>query len=460
MIEYIEKAVRYLESHGISADQRVALCSTNCSEAAIAILACWKVGAVAIPISTRLPCEHVPQLIKELGCTALISAREFKLPACFVPMFALDDITAPPGDRLSGVYLDKLQINLEQRASTVLTSASMGPPKGVLHTIANHYYSALGSHQLIPFCEGDGWLMSLPLYHIGGLSLLMRALLHGGALVFPNAEQPLAAALISESVTHVSFVPTQLRRCLTDPLVVAALQRKQAILVGGAPCLTSLVATCAELELPIYLTYGCSEMASQIATAAPAEVCAHPQSSGRVLPYRQVRIAADNEVLARGETLFVGYVVGGRVEPATDPDGWFHTADMGRFDSRGNLFVEGRKDTMFISGGENIHPEEIEDLLMSLAGIEQCVVAPVDNDEFGRRPVAFVKTSVWDANTIKAALARSVERFKVPDRVYEWPSDQPISSKIDRSGFARLAAELQRSGNGPELGENPLGNGA
>lgn len=459
MMEYIEKAAHYLQSRGISAGQRVALCAANCPGAAIAILACWKIGAVAVPISTRLPRERIPQLIKDMGCTALISAGEFKLPVCSVPVFTLDDITAPPGDRLSGVYFDKLQISPEQHASIVLTSASTGPPKGVLHTIANHYYSALGSHQQIPFGEGDGWLMSLPLYHIGGLSLLMRALLHGGSLMFPRAEQPLVAALVADSVTHVSFVPTQLRRCLADSQVVGALRRKKAILVGGAPCPTSLVATCAELELPVYLTYGCSEMASQVATATPAVAYAHPQSSGRVLPYRQVRIAADNEILVRGETLFAGYVTGDRIEPATDAQGWFHTADMGHFDALGNLVVEGRKDTLFISGGENIHPEEIENVVMGLAGVEQCVVVPVDDDEFGRRPVAFVKTDTWNAGTIKATLAQSLERFKVPDRIYAWPSDRPISSKIDRVGFTRLAAELRRDSNCPELGEDRLGNG-
>ena len=457
MMEYIDKAARHLESRGIGAGQRVGLCAPNCLEAAITVLACWKVGAVIVPLSTRFPGERIPRLLEEMDCTMLVSYAEFTPPGCPVPVSAVGDVPVPHGDRLENLRFDRLGADLEQPGSIVLTSASTGPPKGVLHTMASHHFSALGSHECIPFAEGDGWLVSLPLYHIGGLSLLMRALLHGGALVFPELNQPLAAALVAESVTHVSFVPTQLQRCLADPHVVGALKRKKAVLVGGAPCPTSLVAACAALELPIYLTYGCSEMASQIATATPDVAYAHPRSSGCVLPHREVRIAADGEILVRGETLFAGYVTGGRVDPATDPEGWFHTADMGRFDSLGNLVVEGRKDTMFISGGENLHPEEIENVLMGLAGVEQCVVVPVDDDEFGQRPVAFVKTRTGDADAIKATLAQSLERFKVPDRVYAWPSDQPVTSKVDRVGFAHLAAELLRDGNRPELGKDRLG---
>jgi len=382
-----------------------------------------------------------------MGCTALIGSRDLARPPGSVPMFDMSDISAVASGYLRGAHLDTLGITLEQHASIVLTSASTGCPKGVLHTIGNHYYSALGSQRHIPFDEGHGWLVSLPLYHIGGMSLVMRALLRGGTLVFPEAGQPLEDTLVEECVTHVSFVPAQLKRLLADPCVVTALQTKKAILVGGAPCPMSLVETCAKLELPIHLTYGSSEMASQIATSTPAMAYAYPRSSGRVLPYREIRIAADGEILARGETLFVGYVVGGRVEQAVDHDGWFHTADVGRYDPAGNLVVEGRKDTLFISGGENIHPEEIENVLMGLEGVEQCVVVPIDDDEFGQRPVAFVKTDTLDVDSIKAALARSLERFKVPDHIYGWPSEYPVPSKVDRTHFARLAAGLQRDGN-------------
>ena len=141
--------------------------------------------------------------------------------------------------------------------------------------------------------------------------------------------------------------------------------------------------------LNIYLSYGLTEMSSQVATGKVIE--AH-KACVKVLPYRQISIASEGEILVRGEVLFKGYITGSRLPlPIRENDFWFPTGDIGQLDQEGCLTVTGRRDNMFISGGENIHPEEIEKELLSIQGIQEAIVVPQEDKLFGQRPVAFIK---------------------------------------------------------------------
>jgi len=173
-------------------------------------------------------------------------------------------------------------------------------------------------------------------------------------------------------------------------------------------------------------------------------------SSGQLLHYRQLKIADDGEILVRGETLFRGYARGDDTERPFDADGWFATGDMGDLDDQGYLRVSGRRDNLFISGGENIHPEEIEQALAAAAGVERVMVVPIPDAEFGARPVAFVATT-QDAplktETILKGLASILPRFKLPAAIYAWPEDlQQTGLKPSRVLFQERALSLQAGG--------------
>jgi O-succinylbenzoic acid--CoA ligase len=332
--------------------------------------------------------------------------------------------------------LTNLDLDLTQPATILFSSGSTGIPKAVLHSLANHHYSAWGSHENILFAAADTWLVSLPLYHMGGLALAMRALLHGGGLAFPEPGESLPAAVRRTGATHLSLVPTQL-----SALVPAAggLDLK-AVLVGGAACDPHLVREACAVGLPVFLTYGSTEMCSQVTTTLPGQAAEEPACSGRVLSHREIHLAEDGEIRVRGATRFSGYITSGGLETPFDQDGWFATGDIGCLDKQGRLFVLGRKDTMFISGGENVYPEEIEGALIDRLRPEACVVVPVVDETYGQRPVAFVKTD--EPLPVRDDLALNLERFKWPDRLYPWPEGIPASAKPDRVYFGRLALEM------------------
>ena len=166
-------------------------------------------------------------------------------------------------------------------------------------------------------------------------------------------------------------------------------------------------------------SYGLTEMASQVTTTPPGASKEQLRTAGRALPYREIRVSTEGEILVRGKTLFAGYLRNGGLDRPLDEDGWFHTGDLGELDDGGNLRPTGRRDNLFVSGGENVQPEEIEAALLRLSGVEEAVVVPVPDPEFGARPVAFVRTSGVPAD-LAQELGRSLPRFKVPGEFHGW----------------------------------------
>ena len=176
------------------------------------------------------------------------------------------------------------------------------------------------------------------------------------------------------------------------------------------------------------------------------------KTSGRALNHREICIGDNNEILIKGKTLGLGYVRDRAVEDFTDSDGWFHTGDLGRLDSNGFLSVLGRQDNMFVSGGENIQPEEIERLICEMPDIIEAVVVPKPDEQYGFRPVAFVRSEkgvVLNANEIMNALRRVLPGFKIPVRILPWPEKMSASSmKTDRKVLMRLAEKNRETRSG------------
>jgi O-succinylbenzoic acid--CoA ligase len=446
-IEQVHNAADQLMQYGVKAGDRVACLSHNSPGATVVVLACWQLGATVVPLSTRFSKVMFQEAISAMQCKLAVVSAPFRELVSDIDVLPLEGIHSLETDTFGSIHFDQLGLDPDQEASIILTSGSSGRAKGVLHTVGNHLYSARGSEQTIPFGAHDTWLMSLPLYHISGFSLIMRALLHGGTLRFMGSEQTLEQGL-SSNTTHISLVPTQLKCLLSNESLDKPLQRLKAMLVGGAACPPSWVKTARAREWPIYLTYGSTEAASQVTTAHADELALYPGASGRVLPHREMRIAPDGEILLRGKTLLKAYIhAGGRQECPFDGAGWFHSGDTGRLDPTGKLYLTGRKDLMFVSGGENIFPEEIEHVLLEIDGVECCTVVSVPHAEFGRRPAAFIKSSEPQGvqpEQIERALS-ALERFKRPDHIYDWPAHLPVSLKPDRAALEKHALGLTQA---------------
>ena len=321
-------------------------------------------------------------------------------------------------------------------ALIVATSGTTGTPKAAVLTYGNLFYNAEGSNQNIPLSPGDDWALSLPLYHVGGIGIIMRCVLAGACI-------RLTKHGVHEQATHLSLVPTQLYRMLGTENIPSR-GRLKAILLGGAPASAALLAEAHRRSLPIHLSYGLTEMGSQVATTPPGADLETLSTAGRVLPHRELRISEKGEILVRGKTLFAGYAQAGHLSAPLDDEGWFHTRDRGHVDEHGRLHVTGRIDNLFISGGENIQPEEVEEALLRIEGIEAAIVVPVDDEEFGRRPFAFVqsKTERPDEQQIRQQLRAHLPGYMIPVGVSPLPLSFAGEVKPDRRALQTEAARL------------------
>jgi O-succinylbenzoic acid--CoA ligase len=304
--------------------------------------------------------------------------------------------------------------------SVIHTSGTSGEPKPVELTYANHHASALASAKVLRVEPDDAWLCPLPLFHVGGLAVLLRSAMYGTTAIVHERFDAVRVrdALASGEATLASLVPTMLRRVADAGLEKAP--RLRALLLGGGPVPSELLDWARERGLPVRATYGMTEAASQIATAEAWE------RAGRPLPGVELRIADDGEILVRGPI----------VAPRDlGPDGWLHTADFGRLDDRGRLHVEGRLDEVIVTGGENVAAARIEAALLTHPAVADAAVAGRPDPEWGEAVTAWVVLAEpADDEELRAFLRERLRGPEVPKafvRLAELP--RTAAGKVARS---------------------------
>ena len=407
--EYAHRTARNaaaLAAAGVTPNHRVALpAELDPLTWATTLLAVLATDALAVLLPSRAAPRERQRLLERTG------AAEWRSPPASAPAAA----PAP------------LRIVIHRPATVVFTSGSSGQAKAVVHSTASHLYNATGSAANIPLGPGDAWLVALPLSHVAGLSILFRTLSAGACALFadsgalPDAGDP--AARLLPDATHVSLVETQLSRLLQIPGWQALTRRLRAALIGGSALSAPLLRQARAAGLPVCASYGCTEMASQVATTRPGDPSETFAGAAPVLPHREVAISGDGEILLGGRTLCLGYLEQERVRPAAGADGWFASGDLGRLDDE-RLSVTGRRDARFISGGENIQPEEVEQALREHPAVLAAVCVAVPDPEFGSRPAAFLSLAAGPLppSDIEAHLDARLARFKHPVRYFALPA--------------------------------------
>ena len=283
-------------------------------------------------------------------------------------------------------------------------------------------------------------MASLSVAHVGGLALVTRAVLLGSEIVTAGAfDAGRAASLIAQGrVTHASLVPTQLLRLLEARGREAPPSTFRCALLGGARTPSDLLRRALDDGWPVALTYGMSEMSSQVATAPPELVRRTPGTVGRPLDGVEVRIDEAGEILARGPTQAVGYLEGGG--PLTDADGWYATGDRGRIDEEGHLWIVGRISSRIISGGVSVDPGEVEEALRAHPTVFDVCVIGVDDPEWGEKVVAAV-VPVEGEFDLEVLDAYSRERLRPAKRPRRWLLLDALplnpNGKVDREAVRR-----------------------
>ena len=322
----------------------------------------------------------------------------------------------------------------------IRSSGSFGRPRWIIHTAATLLAGATAAAAHLDFGPGARWLLSLPMDHVGGLSLVMRALAGGGALVTGDLDGGVAR----DDITHVSLVPTQLTRLLDRG---ADLARLRCVLVGGAAVPVSLRRRALAAGAPLVVSYGLSETGALAAATAIGERPGNlyrDHYAGRPLLSGGIGVGPDAAVFVGGPALCVAIADdAGTVIPAQAP---LATGDLGRL-TDDELFITGRRDNVIISGGEKLPAEELESALVAMDGVVDAVVVPVPDATFGQRPAAFLGWSGEGFPTVaelRGLLAPHVAGWKHPVAV--WPMPEGSGWKPDRCALAARARDLLTAG--------------
>ncbi|MEZ8272506.1 o-succinylbenzoate--CoA ligase [Vibrio splendidus] len=326
-------------------------------------------------------------------------------------------------DGLPLTMLEDSSFNPQNLASIVFTSGSTGNPKAVAHTLEQHLCSAVGLLEVFRYQQGDTWLLSLPMYHVSGLAIVHRWLAAGGCIKIGTGQLETDI----EECSHASLVATQLHRLLKSKQALTLTH----VLLGGSHIPEALGLEAQQMGIETWLGYGMTEAASTV-TAKPVD---SSNTAGFVLNHRQLKIE-EQRIFIGGDTLASGYYHQGKLTPLVDKNGWFDSKDLGEWVGE-QVSIIGRADNQFISGGENIHCEEIERALNQLSEVNQSFIVPIEDDEFGFRPVAIVDctdlpTKEWFAERLNGRL----ERFKFPVEYYRMPEQEQQGIKVSRAGLA------------------------
>ncbi len=393
----------YLKRAGVQKGDRVAFIAKMHTSTILLFFALFRLSAAACPLSFRIPKEQIESRLTDLSISHFFTPELLPLT---------DESTSFE------------TIELKAPATLLLTSGSSGTPKAACHCFSHHHYSALGATHDLKLESSSRWLLSLPLFHVSGISILLRCFQNGAAVVLSSFPTP--EAIAKYRISHLSQVPTQLYRFLKEPDLTFT-HSLQCLLLGGAPLSPDLIRQALEKNIPIFTTYGMTEMSSMITLSEK-----HPSTVGKVLPFRELKVEKDGEIWVKGKTLFEGYWDPVKKTVIKQESDWFPTKDLGRLTKNGELEILGRKDRQFISGGENIQPEEIEQALCTVPGILQASVLPVSDPEFGKRPIAFIhdETESHTLESIRQALHRTIPSFKHPIAILPYPEQMGLKPSL------------------------------
>ena len=389
--EQVAALITTLGQAGIRSGERLALATDSARILALMAYAAPQLGITFLPLSPKLPGDWQQAILARAGIQHVLCDNEFS--ECW------------PGD-LNVITVGQLllyQFALGNAAPgrpehndiplMLATSGSTGTPRVVMLGHDNLEAAAHLSNRHLQLGAGDVWLACLPLYHIGGLMILYRCLAARACVVLHDhfTAQKVWQDLQNHAVSHVSLAPIMLQRLLDAARDQPPPASLRFAIVGGAPLPDALAQRALAAGWPLYLSYGMTETAAQIAGRRLSEADAVPALEA----YEgiEIRLQSPDEqgigrIALRGAPIMRGYANAGDDARQPDEQGWLLTRDRGFLDENGRLLLHGRADRVIISGGENIDPAQIEHVLQACPGLEEVAVMGMADPEWGQRPVA------------------------------------------------------------------------
>ena len=431
---------------GITAGDRVALLLMNCSEFVELFFALGKIGCVVVPLNWRLVPDELEFILHDSGATKLVFSDEFA--ETVTELHSRGDKTdirewlhvtreeCLPFAINYGAFRDvgtetppQSSVSLDDVLYIMYTSGTTGLPKGVVHTHRSSFAGTLTIAATTYFREDDVFLSPLPMFHVGALTPLTLSIYRGiRAVVMRNFDPVTAWQLIDrERITVGLLVPAMMNFMLQVPdLQRFNIEQWRWIMTGAAPVPYAMIEAYTNLGVDVMQVYGLTESCGPACLCSGAESLERIGTTGRSFFHTDVKVVRPDgtvcapdeagEVLVRGEHIMREYWNRPDATAETIVDGWLHTGDIGTQDADGFVYIQDRLKDMIISGGENVYPAEIENLLLTLDGVRDCGVIGQPSERWGESPYALVvrQTDSLTEALVMQFLDGKLARFKMP----------------------------------------------
>ncbi|MEM9301147.1 MAG: long-chain fatty acid--CoA ligase [Pseudomonadota bacterium] len=437
------------ETVGIGVGDVVAVLGNNSSDMLDIDFACGRIGAIFLPMNTRLAAPEIAFQLDDARPRVLFVGDGFDA----IASEAVDQADVTPttvrfGTKASEPNLESLireaprLVAVERREpedgwTLIYSSGTTGRPKGILHTHGGVTMQACGNAVPLGLGRRACNLTILPLFHISGLNVFAHAVFYaGGTQVTMERFDPLEVLRVlsdpAYGVTHFTGVPTMFEMMAQLPGFGAAdLGSVEGAFVGGAPSTEALLRTYADKGMPLMQGYGLTESGPTLTVLDAEDGIRKIGSAGKPMMHVDLRVvrpdgsdaASDEigEILARGPSVITAYFRRPEAQQTSFEGGWLRTGDMGYLDDEGFLFISDRKNDMFISGGENVYPAEVENCIAAVDGVAQVSVIGVADEKWGEVGAACVvlrADAALTADEIIAACNGRIARYKIPKHVY------------------------------------------
>lgn len=460
------RIARQLAISGVQEGNRIALLAANGLHYVAFVHALTRLGAILVPLNVRLTLQELCWQLRDVRASLLVCdanhaslAREIIGVVPQLPLATLATISNSGEKVISELPEDDVPlhtlIDLNATQAIIYTSGTTGQPKGAIITYGMQWWNAIGSALNLGHSPDDRWLAGLPLFHIGGLSILMRSVIYGISAMVHKKFDPeiINQAIFEDTITIISVIAVMLQRMLDDLDIkgVSYPATLRCVLLGGGPAPYPLLEECMLRHVPVVQTYGLTEACSQAVTLSPADAMRKIGSAGRPLPPVQLRIMHEDrqtlpgepgEIFLKGPTITPGYIERSEATSQAFQNGWFATGDIGYLDKDGYLYVLDRRADLIISGGENIYPAEIESILQSHPAIEEAGVSGQADPQWGQVPIAFVILKSGSSVSVEELLsytAQKLAHYKQPRAIYFTEQLPHTSSgKVVRRELTRL----------------------
>ena len=438
----IDRLAAALAAMGIGKGDRVALLAPNCAEYFELQFACGRLGAIMLPLNWRLTVPELEYILADSTPKLLVHDKSFAAAAAALSKNLLEI----DHDRADGAYERALAaksatpapvaLSHDDIAMVMYTSGTTGHPKGAIITHGMVFWNAvnLGIPALIS--PRTVQLVILPLFHTGGLNCYANPVLHAGGtiLIMRTFDPGQALDYISDKalgITHFFGVPAPYQFMLQHPKFQSAdLTRLQISGVGGAPCALAILEGWSARGVPLVQGWGMTETSPAGTMLDAADAIRKVGSAGKAMMHTAIRIVDDEgrdvvqggigELLIKGPNITPGYWNKPEATAKAFSDGWLHTGDAARMDDEGFVYIVDRWKDMYISGGENVYPAEVENVLFQLPQVADAAIIGVPNERWGEVGMAIIVRKpdqvLGEGDVIRHCLGR-LAKFKVPQSV-------------------------------------------